>query len=226
MTTRFMDKDWVKLSEDGIECEVPCFYLCVGKQSIKSGTPNQAVLSSPSQQHISGVDISGVHQFNAKTFHQHICWAFGLKSILRLPLISSRSELCTKELHPDHFVMPNNKKMDALFISCQPGGDPNHMAYLPRKEVNYGIRGTSHAPVEAIPPEPAHTIFFWLNTKRSEVGSRGKHKQIMWSYYTCCVGYKLPKPWSVVATLERDKNRKLSARRGLRIWELCQRWAF
>ncbi|KAI1240530.1 hypothetical protein IHE44_0008954 [Lamprotornis superbus] len=35
-----------------------------GKQGIRSGTPNQAVLSSPSQQHISGLDISGVHQSN------------------------------------------------------------------------------------------------------------------------------------------------------------------
>lgn len=32
------------------------------------------------------------------------------------------------------------------------------MAY-PREQVNYGIRGTSLAPVEATPPEPAHTNF-------------------------------------------------------------------
>lgn len=121
--------------------------------------------------------------------------------------------------------MPNNKKMDALCISCQPGGDPNRMFYLPREQVNCGIRDTSHVPVEATPPELAHTTFFWLNTKRSEVGSRGKHKQIMWSYYTCCVGYRLPKPWSAVITLERDKNRKFPAMRCLQIWELRQRSA-
>lgn len=107
-----MDKDWVKLSEAGIDCAVLCFYLTVGKQGIKSGIPNQAVLNSPSQQHISGLDISGAHQFYVKTLHQHICCAFGPLKSSQITTNIQQSWAVHRELHPDHFVVPNNKKMD------------------------------------------------------------------------------------------------------------------
>lgn len=46
MAAGIMEKDWVKLSEAGIQCAVSCFYLTVGKLEMKSGMPNQAVPSS------------------------------------------------------------------------------------------------------------------------------------------------------------------------------------
>lgn len=48
------------------------------------------------------------------------------------------------------------------------------MAYPPRQQLNYGIRGTSHAPVEATPPEPAHTFFFLIKHKEEQSGKQGK----------------------------------------------------
>lgn len=70
-----MEKDWVKLNEAGIQCAVSCFYLTVGKLGMKSGMPNKAVLNTPSQQHITVLHISGVHQSYLKILHQHTCWA-------------------------------------------------------------------------------------------------------------------------------------------------------
>lgn len=51
-----------------------------------------------------------------------------------------------------------------------------HTAYLPREQGNYGIRATSHVPVEATTPEPAHTIFFLI--KHREGGKWGVRESI------------------------------------------------
>lgn len=49
------------------------------------------------------------------------------------------------------------------------------MAYISREQVNDGIRGTSHAPVEATPPEPAQTIsFFLIKHTEERGGEQGK----------------------------------------------------
>lgn len=162
-----MEKDWGKWSKAGIQHAVSCFYLTVGKLGMKSGTSNQAMPSSASQQH-------GWHLWSAPVISENSCintsagpWFHRCSQITtnniqqRLscaPRVTSRPFFQAKQqkdgcpFYKYHASTWSTFSWSGTLGSCDVLSlkeIQTHTSYPPREQASYGIRSNSHAPVEA-----------------------------------------------------------------------------